>query len=259
MTQNETRSPQSRSYSATLPRATAETIKRAGLQIFSAYRAADYGDAEGFGVQLSMVLAEFSEVTVRFISDPRTGIQRRSTFAPTIAEIITACEEHERYLDRTAPTRSRPARLEAPPRSPKGGFTWADLQRMGVSRPIGFFETAEELPMHVHELAKPRRSLEDQTPTLTEQQTQREIERRLEQLQQAPVAPATAELRALLKQRRNDESGTETPEPGAADSMWEDPATEGGTTAAAAPEGMAAERGEGGDSSREILSDRYDF
>ena len=76
-------------------------------QIFSAYRAADYHNLDAFVAQAMAVLADYSDVTVRFISDYRTGIQRRQTFAPTIAEIITACEEHERYLDRTGPATRR--------------------------------------------------------------------------------------------------------------------------------------------------------
>src|SRR5262245_36405057 len=103
-------SPQRSGYSATLPRATEATVQRAIEQIYSSYPAADFHDVDGFTATAAVVLAGFSDVTVRFISDPRTGVQRRLQFAPRIAELVTACEENERYLDRTAPDVPRLAR-----------------------------------------------------------------------------------------------------------------------------------------------------
>lgn len=49
-------------------------------------------------VQLGAVLEDYPNEVIIHISDPRTGIQRRSTFPPTIAEIVTACEVYQDHL-----------------------------------------------------------------------------------------------------------------------------------------------------------------
>jgi hypothetical protein len=61
--------------------------------IISAYRKADYADPMGFVTQLGVVLEAYPEWIVRYVTDPTTGIQRRQTFPPSIAEVVSACEE----------------------------------------------------------------------------------------------------------------------------------------------------------------------
>jgi hypothetical protein len=75
-------------------------ILRCQKAIFSAYRVDQYADAEGFMTQLGAVLEEFSDEVVLHVSNPRTGIQRRSKWPPTISEIVEACEDHVDYLRR---------------------------------------------------------------------------------------------------------------------------------------------------------------
>ena len=68
--------------------------------LFSAYRADQYADAEGFMNSLGAVLEQFPDEVVMFITDPRTGIQRRSKWPPTISEVIEAAEIHLEHLAR---------------------------------------------------------------------------------------------------------------------------------------------------------------
>lgn len=47
---------------------------------------------------LGAVLEQFPDEVIIYITDPRTGIQRRSKWPPTISEVLTACEDHQEYL-----------------------------------------------------------------------------------------------------------------------------------------------------------------
>jgi hypothetical protein len=51
--------------------------------------------------QLGVVLSDFSDAVVSYVTSPRTGIQRRSKWPPTISEVVSACEEYQDYLART--------------------------------------------------------------------------------------------------------------------------------------------------------------
>lgn len=82
--------------------------------LFSAYRANDFADAEGFFVQAASVLSEFPEDIVVHVTSPRTGLQRRSKWPPTISEILEACEQHQDYLRKMA----APRRASAIPQMP---------------------------------------------------------------------------------------------------------------------------------------------
>ena len=83
-------------------------VARQAEILFSAYRAADYADPRGFAVQLGSILSEFSEEVVIYVTSPRTGIQRRSKWPPTISEVLAACEEHQDFLKRLRAEKPRP-------------------------------------------------------------------------------------------------------------------------------------------------------
>lgn len=68
--------------------------------LFSAYRRDDFSDPEGFVSQLGTILSDFPEEVVVYITSPKTGLQRRSKWPPTISEVLTACEEHQEFLVR---------------------------------------------------------------------------------------------------------------------------------------------------------------
>lgn len=72
-------------------------VTRAIKLIFSAYRKDDYADAKGFVAQLGTILQSYPASVVDFISSPMTGIQRKSKFPPSIAEIVEACNDRLGY------------------------------------------------------------------------------------------------------------------------------------------------------------------
>ena len=49
---------------------------------------------------LGAVLEQFPDEVIVYVTDPRTGIQRRSKWPPTISEVVEACEQHQEYLAR---------------------------------------------------------------------------------------------------------------------------------------------------------------
>lgn len=79
--------------------------------LFAAYRADQYADAETFMTSLGAVLEGFPDDVITYITDPRTGIQRRSKWPPTISEVIEAAEQHQEHL-----ARLRAPRMIAQPR-----------------------------------------------------------------------------------------------------------------------------------------------
>lgn len=49
---------------------------------------------------LGMVLEQYPDEVVIYVTDPRTGIQRKAKWPPTISEIVEACDQHAAYLAR---------------------------------------------------------------------------------------------------------------------------------------------------------------
>lgn len=70
-----------------------EAIRR----ILSAYRRDDYADPDSFNSQLGVILERYPPCVVEHISHPLTGIQRKSVFPPSIAEIVKACDDRLAY------------------------------------------------------------------------------------------------------------------------------------------------------------------
>src|ERR1700754_4486555 len=70
-------------------------ILRCQKALFCAYRTDQYADPEGFMVSLGVVLEGFPDEVITHITDPRTGIQRRLKWPPTLNEVIDACELHQ--------------------------------------------------------------------------------------------------------------------------------------------------------------------
>jgi len=64
-------------------------------------------------VSLGAVLEQFPDEVVTYVTDPRTGIQRRSKWPPTLSEVIEACEQHQDHLAKTR--QQRPAFKERQP------------------------------------------------------------------------------------------------------------------------------------------------
>jgi hypothetical protein len=90
-------------------------ILRCQLAVFSAYRIDQYAEPESFKTSLGAVLEQYPDEVITYVCDPRTGIQRRLKWPPTISEIVEACDEHAAFLERLR--KQRPAfkeRLPAP-------------------------------------------------------------------------------------------------------------------------------------------------
>jgi hypothetical protein len=94
-------------------------------QILSCYRRDDAADPEGFIASVAAILSEYPDGVVEMVSDPRTGIGRRSEFLPTIAAIAKDCdaivkklaedEANERFQQRKRRTpKYIPAVISAP-------------------------------------------------------------------------------------------------------------------------------------------------
>lgn len=76
--------------------------------IFSAYRIDQFADPEGFKVQLGAIMEQYPDEVIVYVSDPRTGIQRRSKWPPTISEIVEACDDHAELIERRKKPRREP-------------------------------------------------------------------------------------------------------------------------------------------------------
>jgi hypothetical protein len=69
--------------------------------LFNAYRLDQYTDPEGFKLSIGLVLEQYPIDTIKFVTDPRTGIQRRCTFPPGVKEVVEACDQHIYEVART--------------------------------------------------------------------------------------------------------------------------------------------------------------
>ena len=77
-----------------------EIHQQAALAIFSAYRRDDFANPEVFLIELGVVLEEYPDGVIAYISSPRTGIVRTAKYVPTLAEIIVACDDEVARQDR---------------------------------------------------------------------------------------------------------------------------------------------------------------
>ena len=63
--------------------------------LFSSYRRGDANDPDRYLASIIAVLSEYPEETIRFVTDPRTGIQNRfPDWMPNVPQVKLACEEH---------------------------------------------------------------------------------------------------------------------------------------------------------------------
>jgi len=77
---------------------------------------------------LGAVLEQYPDEVIRYITGPRTGIQRRLKWPPTINEVVEACDEHQDFLARARKPRVVAAALLPPPE----GLTLGDLATVHV-------------------------------------------------------------------------------------------------------------------------------
>ncbi len=110
-----------------------ELVKAAARRIFSAYRKDDYADPDGFVVQLGVILEAYPPTVIDYISHPRTGIQRRCKFPPSLAEITEACDDRASY-------ETSIARLAATPRIARKVYREPEMTEDGRERMRKKFE-----------------------------------------------------------------------------------------------------------------------
>lgn len=106
-------------------------ISALSRQVLSSYRRDDFADPDGFLVQLGMVLERYPDAVIRDITSPLTGIQRRTKWPPSIAEVVEACDAEVARLARIAQASSyRTApRAERAPQHRANVFVPADNPR----------------------------------------------------------------------------------------------------------------------------------
>lgn len=68
--------------------------------LFSAFRADQFSDPDGYLTSLGLVLEQYPDNVITYITDPRTGVQRHLKWPPTIAEITEACDQRVAELER---------------------------------------------------------------------------------------------------------------------------------------------------------------
>jgi len=77
-------------------------ITKQARMIFSAYRRDDFADADGFVLQVAMVLERYPDPVIREVSSPITGIQRRLKYPPSLAELVDECDHVAERLQKIA-------------------------------------------------------------------------------------------------------------------------------------------------------------
>lgn len=75
--------------------------------------------------QLGTVLGDFPEEVVVYVTSPKTGLQRRSKWPPTLSEVLEACERHQDYLIKIRTT--RPVTRLPPPMVDAPEGAWANF------------------------------------------------------------------------------------------------------------------------------------
>lgn len=101
-------------------------------------------------VSLGAVLEQFPSEVIVYVTDPRTGLQRRSKWPPTISEVVQACEEHQDYLARMRkPQRAKLPMLPAPSfaERPAGALanTFVPTSHERYARLVEWSKTAEPI------------------------------------------------------------------------------------------------------------------
>ena len=66
--------------------------------LFGCYRRGDANDPEIYTAAVAAVLAEYEPDVITRVTDPRTGLPRKTKFLPNPAEVAEACDEARKVL-----------------------------------------------------------------------------------------------------------------------------------------------------------------
>lgn len=128
----------------------AAMITRQAKQLFAAYRRDEFADPDGFVVQMGLVLQDYADEVIMAVTSPKTGIQRRLKWPPSIAEVVEACDAEAARLETMARYNAMPrpnfVRLSGPPRKPGcRANVFVPEEAPQYQRVIGMIEKADPL------------------------------------------------------------------------------------------------------------------
>jgi len=113
--------------------------------LMSAYRKADYHNPTGFVATMGAILEQYDPEIVEYVTDPKTGIQRRLKWPPAPAEVVEACEAEAIHREKIRKYSKMPPplpRLSGPKFSAEQSFETMTAKH---GRPFGPFEDGREL------------------------------------------------------------------------------------------------------------------
>ena len=65
--------------------------------LFGCYRRGEANDPEGYTAAIAAILSEYSPEVIQHVTDPRTGLPRKTNFLPTVQEVDLACMAHAEW------------------------------------------------------------------------------------------------------------------------------------------------------------------
>ena len=66
--------------------------------LFGCYRKGDANDPEMYTAAITAILAEYAEEVIQHVTDPRTGLARKTNWLPTVAEVDLACMAQSQFV-----------------------------------------------------------------------------------------------------------------------------------------------------------------
>jgi hypothetical protein len=66
--------------------------------LFGCYRKGDANDPEIYTAAIAAVLADYEPEVIARVTDPRTGLPRKTKFLPNPAEVADACDEARKAI-----------------------------------------------------------------------------------------------------------------------------------------------------------------
>ena len=92
-----------------------EWIAERGKMLSSCYRLDQMRDPDGYVQNVAIVLSQYPNEVIAYITDPRTGIQRQSKWPPTVSEIIEACDKRLQHIAKLGPRKKAEPLALGPP------------------------------------------------------------------------------------------------------------------------------------------------
>jgi hypothetical protein len=128
--------------------AKAQLVARQIRVLLSAYRRDDFADPDGFVAQLGMILEQYPDDVIIYVTHPLTGIQRRIKFPPNIPEVVEACDDRVRHLEIMARPKVSLNREPLPLRRHEPGTDYFSMFAQ-YGRPLGPGEEGTRWEAHV--------------------------------------------------------------------------------------------------------------